>query len=233
MLSEADIRLPETFDRKMPVAIQVFSHLRNLILTLQLQPSQGLSEKELSVRLGVSRTPVREALIRLADEGLVDIYPQRGTFVAPIRIAEVKEARFIREALETAVTKRAVDEISDKYLERLEENLRRQSFAVSRADHDEFMILDEEFHHTLCYSVSLPRAWKVIQTVKGQLDRVRYIGLREPGHIDEMYNQHSEIFYAIKNGDSDAAVEKMRLHLQEVWETIERLAAEEAEMFEK
>ena len=187
----------------------------------------------MSIKLGVSRTPVREALIRLADEGLVDIFPQRGTFVAPIRIEEVKEARFIRETLETAVTSRAAEKISAGYIERLEENLQRQSFAVSRGDFDGFMVLDEEFHHTLCKSVSLPRAWKVIQTVKGQLDRVRYMGLSAPGHIDEMFNQHTAIFGAIKEGDSSAAVEQMRLHLQEVWDTIERLAEEEAEMFEQ
>jgi len=91
-----DISFPKTLDRQLPVAMQVFTHLRHLILTLKLQPSQALSEKDLSLRLGVSRTPIREALIRLADEGLVDIFPQRGTLVAPIRVAEVIEAQFIR-----------------------------------------------------------------------------------------------------------------------------------------
>ena len=92
MLDDKDIRLPEPSDRRLQVTFQVIYHLRHLILTIGLLSSEALSEKELSLRLGVSGTPVREALIRFADEGLVDIIPQRGTFVAPILVDEEKEA---------------------------------------------------------------------------------------------------------------------------------------------
>ena len=96
-------------DKNTPVTAQVYSHLRNLILRLHLKPGEALSEQELSVKLGLSRTPVREAFIRLAEEGLVDVYPQRGTLVAPIRIAEVKEAHFIRRLLEFAIVRSAAE----------------------------------------------------------------------------------------------------------------------------
>ncbi len=224
--------MPDVPDRRLPVAMQVFSHLRELIIKLKLRPSEALSEKELSIRLGVSRTPVREALIRLADEGLVDIYPQRGTFVAPIRVAEVKEAQFIRDVLETAIVQRAAKQISAEFLYRLEGNLRRQELTVAQNDYDEFLKLDEDFHHTLSKSVTLPRAWKVIQTVKGQLDRVRYISFEQPGHIEEMRVQHKAIFAAIKRGNSQLAVREMRQHLHEVWRTIERLTKEKPEIFD-
>jgi len=103
--------------------------------------------------------------------------------------------------------------------------------AVSRDDYNEFMTLDEIFHRMLCESITLPRAWKVIQTVKGQLDRVRYISFFTPGHLEEMFKQHTAIYTAIKDGESKAAVREMRLHLQEVWGTIERLTKEKPEIF--
>lgn len=233
MLNVQDIRLPETTEPRIPIAMQVFSRLRYLILTLVFKPSEALSEKELSLRLGTSRTPVREALIRLADEGLVDIFPQRGTFVAPIRIDEVKEAQFIRELLETAIIERAANHISTDYLDQIDEILQRQKFATKLNNHDETMMLDEKFHHTLCKSIKLPRAWKVIHTMKGQLDRVHYISYRMPGLTEEMIEQHTEIFEAVKNGDEKMAVDCMRNHLHGVWGRIELLTKENPELFER
>lgn len=107
-VANADIGI----DPKQPIGAQVYALLKKMICNLSLQPNEALSEKELSVRLGVSRTPVREALIRLADETLVDVFPQRGTFVSPIRTNEVLEAQFLRETLETAVVRRAAEDPS-------------------------------------------------------------------------------------------------------------------------
>jgi len=165
-------------DRGTPVTVQVHAHLRQQILWLKLRPGKALSEKELSVKLGVSRTPVREAFIKLSQEGLVDIFPQRGTLVAPIRIAEIKEAQFLREILETAIVKRAARTIDLAKLDDIDENLRRQDSSLARKDYVAFMELDEQFHRLLCQSVSLPRAWTVIHAVKGQLDRARFMASR-------------------------------------------------------
>ncbi|MBS1182950.1 MAG: GntR family transcriptional regulator [Proteobacteria bacterium] len=93
-------------DPKQPIGAQVHSLLKKMIIGLAFMPNEALSEKELALRLGVSRTPVREALIRLADETLVDVFPQRGTFVSPIKVADVMEAH-LREAREAAVARRA------------------------------------------------------------------------------------------------------------------------------
>ena len=113
-------------DKNSSVAVQVHYHLRQQILRLNLKPGIALSEKELSLQLGVSRTPVREAFIRLSEEGLVDIFPQRGTIVAPIRMDEIKEAQFLREILETAIVRRAAENIEKKFLNLLEANLAYQ-----------------------------------------------------------------------------------------------------------
>jgi len=218
-------------DLRLPITGQVYAHLKRAILTLQFQPSEALSEKDLSVKLGVSRTPVREALIKLSEEGLVDILPQRGSFVAPIRVAEVAEAQFIREALEVAVVRRAAEQCTDDLVQRLEANLRQQEAAIAGEQHELFLRLDEAFHHCLSDGVMLPRAWKVIQNVKGQLDRVRFLSLPEPGHLQTLQAQHAAIVGAVKAHDPDRAAEHMRTHLQEVFGSVRLLLREYPALF--
>mgnify|MGYP003672212014 CR=1 FL=1 len=221
-----------TLDRRVPVTVQVHALLRQRILRLQLKPGEALSEKELSVQLGVSRTPVREAFIRLSEEGLVDIFPQRGTLVSPIRMDEIKEAQFLRDILETAIVRRAAQEIDEVSLLQIEANLQRQEISLQQKDYIEFMELDEEFHRLLCQSISLPRAWRVIHAVKGQLDRVRFMGLPQPGHADLMVRQHGAIFNAIRAGDAELAETEMRIHLQAIWGSIELMTNDNSEFFE-
>lgn len=221
-----------SLDRRVSVTVQVHALLRQRILRLQLKPGEALSEKELSVLLGVSRTPVREAFIRLSEEGLVDIFPQRGTLVSPIRMDEIKEAQFLRDILETAVVRRAAQDIDEASLALLKANLQRQEVSLKQKDYFEFMELDEEFHRILCQSISLPRAWRVIHAVKGQLDRVRFMGLPQPGHADLMVQQHSAIFNAIQAGDADLAETEMRTHLRAIWGSIELMTNENSAFFE-
>ena len=215
-------------NKNLSVALQVHYYLRQQILKLNLKPGKALSEKELSLQLGVSRTPVREAFIRLSEEGLVDIFPQRGTIVAPIRMGEIKEAQFLREILETAIVRRAAVGIGKKSLSLLKMNLVHQEKALESNDFTEFMQLDEDFHHLLCQGVSFNRAWRVIQAVKGQLDRIRFIGLPQPGHAALMFHQHSTIFEAVRNGYPDVAANEMAKHLTELWASIERMTLDES-----
>ena len=218
-------------DPRQPITAQVYAYLKRAILTLALKPSEALSEKELALMLGVSRTPAREALIKLADEGLVDILPQRGTFVAPIRVAEVMEAQFIRESLEVAVVRRVAQQATPALLAQLEAGLRAQETATAAKDLEAFLRLDEEFHRSLSDAVVLPRAWKLIQNVKCQLDRVRYLSLPEPGHLEALCAQHAAIVGAIRIRDPDQAAETMRGHLQEVFRSIRLLLREQPNLF--
>ncbi|PRD42986.1 GntR family transcriptional regulator [Phyllobacterium phragmitis] len=198
---------------------------------LELAPNEALSEKELSLKLGISRTPVREALIKLADEGLVDIFPQRGTYVSPIRVAEVLEAQFIREALEIAVVRRVAQDADAAFAARLDEQLRLQKQAADARNLDDFIALDDQFHHAFSDIASLPRSWKVIQSVKSQLDRVRYLSLPQPGHIEQLYMQHSDIAAAMQANDSDLAARHMKTHLREVFRSIDKLVKQHPSLF--
>lgn len=221
------------FDLRRPIVTQIYLFLRGQILTLALPPKHKLSEKDLSERLGVSRTPVREALIRLAEEGLTDILPQRGTFVAPIRVPEVREAQFVREALETAIAGRAAETVSPQLEARLSDLLTRQSRAIAAGDRAMFYDSDEAFHQALCEHCGLGRTWKTLQNVKGQLDRVRYLSLPDHPHLETLLGQHQDVCAAITRGDSESAIAAMRLHLQEVFRTVETLMRERPEIFDR
>jgi DNA-binding GntR family transcriptional regulator len=218
-------------DPRLPIAPQIHAILRRAILQVTLRPSETLSEKELSLRLGVSRTPVREALIKLADEGLVDIFPQRGTVVAPIRLAEVAEAQFMREALETAVVRRAAVEIDDRTLMRLEDCIAAQRRAAADHAFDIFMQLDEAFHALIADSLGMPRVVRQIQSVKGQLDRVRYLALPDPERQSAMCDQHAAIAAALAERDPDRAADRMGAHMREVFRSVDRLIGEQPDLF--
>lgn len=223
----------EAINIRQPIAPQVYERLRRAITTLAMLPSEALSEKDLSLQLGVSRTPVREALIRLADEGLIDILPQRGSFVAPIRIHDVEEAQFIRESLEVAVVKRLAGNRSSQFLIDVKANLARQQLAVAGEDGDLFLELDEAFHKSFCEEAGLSRSWRVIQTVKLQMDRVRYLSLPDPTHLKTLLTQHWEIVRSIEHGEADLASSAMAAHLQEVLRTAQRLSIQRAELIER
>ncbi|TPL85180.1 GntR family transcriptional regulator [Mesorhizobium sp. B2-3-12] len=216
-------RALEPVNNRMPISPQIYERLRRAITTLVMLPSEALSEQDLAQQLGVSRTPVREALIRLADEGLIDILPQRGSFVAPIRLSDVEEAQFIREALEVSVVQRLAGHASQAFIASVRANLEMQRKAVAEGDRELFLELDEAFHRRLCEEAGLPRSWRVIQVVKLQMDRVRYLSLPEPGHLETLLAQHVEIFEALEAGEAKQAGARMTAHLREVLRTVQRL----------
>lgn len=224
-------RVLEPVNNRLPISPQIYERLRRAITTLLMLPSEALSEQDLAQQLGVSRTPVREALIRLAGEGLIDILPQRGSFVAPIRLSDVEEAQFIREALEVAVVQRLAGQGSDSFLATVRTNLAMQEKAVAEGNREQFLELDEAFHRSLCDEAGLPRSWRVIQVVKLQMDRVRYLSLPDPGHLETLLAQHVAIFEAIEAGDPKQAGQRMTAHLREVLRTVQHLNATRPDLF--
>ncbi|WP_244481103.1 GntR family transcriptional regulator [Rhizobium sp. Leaf371] len=221
-----------TINPRLPITAQIYEKLRRAIITLAMMPMEALSEKELSLQLGVSRTPVREALIRLADEGLIDILPQRGSFVAPIRLSDVEEAQFIRKSLEVAVAKRLAAGCSKHFLTEIKSNLYDQEKAVAAEALDQFRELDETFHRSFCEEASLSKSWRIIQSVKLQVDRVRYLNLPDPSHLRLLLQQHRAIVDAIEAGDVIAAGDNMTAHLRDVLLTARRLREEGVDLIE-
>jgi len=215
-----------------PMARQVTRALRQAIVTMQISPGEMLSEQDLAQKFGVSRSPVREALIKLSEAGLVRVLPQRGTQVVKISRAAVEDARFIREAVECAVVREAALKATPVMLAELNASLGRQRRAQRSASTEEFLALDEEFHRLLAETAGRPAAWRMIEDVKPQMDRVRFLDMTKavPRHV--VLAQHVLIVGAIKDKDPMAAQEAMHQHLSEILRTLPELAAQHPHLFE-
>ncbi|MCB8821767.1 GntR family transcriptional regulator [Microvirga rosea] len=214
------------------MARQVTRALRQAIVTMQLAPGEMLSEQDLARRFGVSRSPVREALIKLSEAGLVRVLPQRGTQVVKISRSGVENARFIREAVETAVVREAALRASPTMLAELSASIGRQRRAQRSKSTEEFLSLDEEFHRLLAEAAGRLSAWEMIEDVKPQMDRVRFLDMTQatPRHV--VLAQHEVIVSAIREGDPLAAQTAMQAHLSEILRSLPELQTQYPDLFE-
>lgn len=202
---------------------QVYATLRAAILDARLEPGRKLSENELAGELGVSRTPVREALAALREERLVAIVPQLGTFVTRVSDQAVADAAFVREALECAAIRRAAGRVTAEALVALQANLTAQERAVDAADAEAFDALDDDLHRQLCELSGHAIAWELSRRANGHLDRVRRLSLPEPGYLGEMLAEHRTVVAAVADGDADRAEDALRHHLGMVLSMLPRL----------
>lgn len=213
---------------------RVYKHLRDLILAFEMKPGEPVSEKQISEALRVSRTPVREALAKLVADHLVDVYPQRGTYIAPLRLEDLERSQFMREALEIALVQR-VSQMSDrsKLTTKLRAEIDLQRTLAQLNDSRRFYESDENFHRLIAEHAGLPDVWDEISRVKLCFDRFRKIALSTgESNVDEITDQHSEIVNAIESRDASAAANNMRLHLRRIMDLIYGVAAIKPEYFE-
>jgi DNA-binding GntR family transcriptional regulator len=227
--------VPTTFrqrvgvDRRRPIVPQIYEALRDAIVRVAVLPGQAISETEMASTFGVSRTPIREALIRLADEGLVDIYPQAGTFVSRIDLAAVREAQFVRQTLETAVAVEAASSGVDGRV--FDPILERQERAIRSGDFAEFFASDEDLHRTVFELAGHGATWRLVQSAKSHLDRVRQLERPADATLLEMLRQHRGIATAIRDGDVPGAVEAVRQHSTVILELAPDVAARHPDLF--
>ncbi|GLR10823.1 GntR family transcriptional regulator [Mixta theicola] len=222
-----------TITANEPVNQQIYRFLRQDIVTCVIPPGSLLSEKEVSSRFNVSRQPVREAFIKLAEAGLVQILPQRGTFVRKISAQRVADGRFIREAVEIAVVRRAAMEAAPAALMALEHNLQLQKMAAQRHDVQAFLMLDDEFHLLIAQSIHCELAWETVENIKASMDRVRFLTLSKVSPPESLIEQHEEILSTLRNKDADGAEQAMRRHLQEIISSITPVAEQNSAWFEQ
>ncbi|MBO9590907.1 GntR family transcriptional regulator [Devosia sp.] len=205
-----------------PAADQAYAVIRSRILELTYAPHELLSENGLATEFETSRTPVREALKRLEGEGLVEVRPQQGTFVSPIRRELVMDAQYARSALECALVADAARLRSDEDLHALEFNLAAQIRAAERQDFDLLFKLDEDMHKQIAAAARRTAVWDVIADIKIHMDRARKLSLK-PYHVPTLIEQHQAIIQAIATGREDDAVAAMRDHLGFVVEHFDEL----------
>ena len=216
-----------TLHRRERLAERVYQALRQEIVDGRLMPDSQISEQDVAARLKVSRTPLREALVRLVEEGLAVVYPQFGTFVAPIRLEAVMEAQFVREHLECALIREAAARADARAIRRFRDNLAGQSRAADDNDHAAFYTLDEELHAGFAEAAGRPGVWRLIQQSKVQMDRVRLLSLPMNRQLPLLIEQHRAIVDALAKGDADEAEAALRGHLREVFATAKTLGLED------
>jgi DNA-binding GntR family transcriptional regulator len=212
-------------------ASAIFEAMREAIVSLDLPPGAPLIEKALTLRFGVSRTPLREALIRLAEIGLVDVFPQSGTFVSRVPVAAIPEALAIRQALEGATIERAAAIARPADIARLDDILARQRFFAGRRDMQAFHEADEAFHEAIAVIAGYPGAWRLLKQVKVQIDRARRLTLPAAGRMHKVVGEHVPIRDAIARRDAAAARAAMHEHLNAVIPDVERLRRQNPTFF--
>ncbi len=209
---------------------QITRILRERIIQNDLKPGDRLSESELARTYEVSRQPVREALIKLADQGLVEVRPQRGTIITRIGYFAVLDARFLREAIEADICKILAATPRPSLVADLRNQLATQRALESR-DAAEFSRLDEQFHRTLAEAAGKGGTWRQIEGLKSQMDRVRYLSLGE-FRIDALIAQHHAVVDRIEAGDVAGANAAIRLHLREVLKDLPEIIRANAQFFD-
>ncbi len=226
------LKLDRPAGKGSSTAAQVEQDLREAIIRLDLKPGTRLSEQEIADNLGVSRQPVREALIALGKSRLVAVQPKRGTMVVKISARQMMEARFVRESIETAVARRACTAFDPWMRESIASILARQIAARDAMDYNRFRREDEQFHMALARGAGCAMAWSVIADIKAHIDRVCNLQLRKPESMAGLIREHEAIMAAIDSRDPDRAEAAMQSHLNGILSDLPRIEAENPDLFE-
>lgn len=213
-------------------AQKIEADLRRAIIALEFPPGARLSEQDIANRYGVSRQPAREALIGLTRTRLVDVQPQSGTTVARISVAKMMQARFVREAIEIAVVRRACASFDGQFRERIDGLLDLQERSARAGDHDRFKQYDDLFHVALAEGAGCPLAWQALGDIKSHMDRVCQLTLPGADAMLPLVAQHKAIVAAVDRRDPDAAAAAMQHHLTEIMRALPKVEAEHPELFE-
>lgn len=214
------------------VAQTVERDLRKSIIELKLLPGARLSEHEIANRLGVSRQPVREALIRLADARFVEIRPQRGTRVVKISATDMQEALFVRHAVEVAVAERAAQQFDAWQRRRIDTILAKQEEAAAAVDRTAFREQDELMHTAIAQGARCGIAWSTIVGLKAHMDRVCNLTLQSQEDLERRVREHREIIAAIDAHDGKRAAQAMSTHLMSILDLLPELESQYANLFE-
>jgi len=189
----------------------VYHTIKNAIQFLEIKPGTQINEAELGAELGVSRTPIREALMRLADEMLIEIYPQRGTYVTKIDLSLSKEMAYMRHVLETDIFMKLCEEKANLQ-DAVEDKLYLMSLALKREDPIEYIRQDAEFHRAIFAYANHEMIWDVIANTRAHYVRTLVLDMSLPSSLKKSYESHQTIIDCIKNGDKEKLLEVLEEH---------------------
>jgi DNA-binding GntR family transcriptional regulator len=200
-------------DRSRQAAPQVFERLREAIISLELEPGTPLSRAELAEEFGISQTPIRDALLRLGEEGLVDIFPQHATLVSRIDVDAAQQAHFLRRSIECEIARVLASAPGDDLLARLRAQIDVQMALMGDSSLREFIGADRAFHRLMYDAAEVPDLYELVQRRSGHVDRLRLLHLPTQGKQQAIVRDHRRIVEAIARGDADGAQRAVRDHL--------------------
>jgi len=211
---------------------RVYQTLREAILSLAYRPGEILRKPEICDALGVSRSPVADAVARLAAEGLVDVVPQAGTFVARFSMEEIREGAFLREAIEVAAIERVAETITEDQLTQIRRNITVQAALIADGDIPGFYQTDAAMHELLLSFTGFRKLAQVSETAWLHVNRARQLILPVPGRIEATLEEHRAILAALEARDPDAARTAIRTHLRQLITYLEPLERDRPDLFD-
>lgn len=193
---------------------QIYSALRADIVDLTLPPGAPVSKKQIAERFGVSQTPVREALILLEEEGLVDIFPQSRTVVSYIDVQSAREAHVLRRSVEVEIARILAGRVTEIELIDLRAILQRQNAFLKAGDLAAFAAADNELHRRMYELADLAGLWDIVRSRRAHLDRLRNLHLPSKGKASSILREHKRIIDCLERRDPEAAEQAVREHLR-------------------
>lgn len=200
-------------DRSRHAAPQVFEHLREQIVSLELAPGTALSRVTLAETYGLSQTPIRDALMRLAEEALVEIYPQHTTVVSRIDIPAARQAHFLRQSLELEIVHLLAQRPDPVLHKRLQASIDLQRVSHANGEYQQFIDADQAFHRDMHAAAGVTSLWELEQRYSGHLDRLRRLHLPEAGKAERIMDDHQRLLEAIVAQEPGRAQQALREHL--------------------
>jgi DNA-binding GntR family transcriptional regulator len=217
--------IPTRLDRSRHAAPQVFERLREMILSLELAPGTVLSRADLATQYGLSQTPVRDALMKLGEEGLVDIFPQHATVVSQINVTSALQAHFLRRAIELEVVRTLSQQRDAALIAQLRVTIAGQKKLRDLKNYEEFSVLDQAFHRQMYEAAGVPQLWDLVRRGGGHIDRLRRLHLPVAGKTTAVVRDHARIVDAIEKGDAEAAQAALRKHLSGTLNQLDQIRA--------
>ncbi|WP_299809577.1 GntR family transcriptional regulator [uncultured Roseibium sp.] len=227
-----EIALPDIGKLTGSLAQRVYEALRTAILAMDLPPGTNLKKQLICEQLGVSRSPVTEAITRLAGEGLVEVVPQSGSRVTKFSMSEIHEGAFLREAIELAAVAKVAAERTEEQLSELTRNLRLQALCLEDFDEAGFYREDERMHELIFSFTGYPKLNTLAAAGWVQVNRARQLLLPMRGRAQEAYEEHKVIIDAIRDRDPEKARQAMQKHLSRLVTRLEPLIESRPDLFD-
>ena len=218
--------------KRITASEQIYKAMYSQIMFLELKPGEELNMQKLLRDAGVSRSPLRDALLKLQEDNLVEIFPQKGSRVTKINLKQVEVERFMRTTLELAVLPLFAQVCAKEHLLKLRSALESQKIAVEGQNPKDFLNADDKFHKVFFSATGMERLWNLIQNQSGNYRRIRILSNQVPELHDKVITEHEEVLKAFSDGDGNKALEIEKSHLTKLITEIDILEKKYPDYFE-